>query len=239
MFLVLIGSLVVLATVPNPGHPLSDIEGGDTICTTVNGLCSSGGGDSYWTQESDGIYYGDGNVKVRNGNNIEIIGSSEDLGLIFSDMPTNEKWKLEQNPPGNGLYFKYYRDSSWETSMILVPYNNQISLGSTGNNADVNVQGDIEVNGKFEPDVTVEFFELEASPGTECTILGDGDWTYCFLSDMDFSEYGDHSRAGCNVRLQGVGYPGSVSYHGSRGSWELCSAAETHVECGATCVKFE
>ena len=36
LFLVLVGSLVVLATVPNPGHPLDDIEGWDNICTGTN-----------------------------------------------------------------------------------------------------------------------------------------------------------------------------------------------------------
>jgi hypothetical protein len=33
LFLVLVGSLVVLATVPNPGHSLSEIENWETICT--------------------------------------------------------------------------------------------------------------------------------------------------------------------------------------------------------------
>ena len=71
LFLVLVGSLVVLATVPNPGHPLDDIEGWDTICTIENsgdGNCADdvgdGGGESIWSSLGDDIYYNIGKVAI-------------------------------------------------------------------------------------------------------------------------------------------------------------------------------
>ncbi len=238
LVLFLVGSLVVLATVPNPGHSISEIEDGNTICTTENGLCS-GSGESYWNLHGDDIYYSSGNVEVRNGNGIELIGHSEHLELIFSDTYTDQGWKINQIPQSNALSFKYYEDSAWNTILTFVLYNRQVVFGSSANGVNMNVYGNMDMYGTFKPDVSVEFFEEEANPGSNCVVLGDGDWTHCSLSKMDFSEYGDHSRAGCRVELQEVDYPGSTSYHGSRGSWELCSSAETEVTCGATCMKFE
>jgi len=73
LFLVLVGSLVVLATVPNPGHPLDDIEGWDTICTESrvvdpSDVCyddvGDGGGESLWTSLGNDIYYNIGKVAI-------------------------------------------------------------------------------------------------------------------------------------------------------------------------------
>ena len=75
LFLVLVGSLVVLATVPNPGHPLDDIEGWDNICTGTNVFDSEhdcyddvgegGGEESFWTSYgANAIYYDLGRVAI-------------------------------------------------------------------------------------------------------------------------------------------------------------------------------
>jgi hypothetical protein len=115
LFLVLVGGLVVFADGlnNNPGHPwqsINELMDPTTICTAENGLCGSGGGDSYWSQDGSDIYYDSGEVKVIDGNGFEIISPNPNLALTFSNPSTGKRWQWSYRG-GDDTFGAYYHNS--------------------------------------------------------------------------------------------------------------------------------